>query len=175
MLEVQLNQDKGGPDVSLSELYNELQETVRGMDKMAEPSEIAAAIEDKDLSPQQVVRTLASAVVRSSSQGRSSAGGSASVSRGAGFEDAVLAHLGSMATAMQGIATALGAKPKAVHAALQVLAGEEDEDEEVGADGKPLSAHTHTHACASVRTCAFVRSRALLIAPVRCLHCSPCS
>jgi hypothetical protein len=138
------------------------------MQTMAHPSEIAACIEDKDASPQAVVRSLQSVVDRTrATSGPAGSGGP--VLRGAGFEQAVLAHLGTMAEAMTGIASALGAKPKAVRAALQVLnsaeVGDDATDDEDAED--PMSALMHTRAHQStpvriLRSCAHDRSCALV-------------
>jgi hypothetical protein len=145
VLDAQLAQDESGPDLSLTNLYQELCAEVRSMETMALPAEIAACIEDKDASPQSLTRSLQSVVDRSRAQSSGVAGSGAGVLRGAGFEQAVLAHLGTMAEAMTGIAGALGAKPKAVRAALQVLNSAEvgddasdDEEEE-----EPVSVHMH--------------------------------
>jgi hypothetical protein len=148
-LDTALAQDDAKPDVDMKALYEELCEEVISMQTMALPSEIAAAIEDKESSPQLVNRSLGVAADRTRAHsGGASTAASVSVSRGVGFEQAVLAHLGTMADAMAGIASALGAKPKAVAAALQVLSsleleGDEatDDEEEAAASTLILTAH----------------------------------
>lgn len=159
--------------MQLEELYEELKDSVRGMATMAAPGEINAALEDKEASPPSATRTLTSAVERTSAQQRTGAGAAASVSRGAGFEDAVLAHLGAIADAMQGIAVSLGAKPKTVKAALQVLNSPEAEDKNgekqgstAAATAAPAASAHHSHLLAPVRvllSCAHVRFCTLVV------------
>jgi len=172
VLDAQLKQDEKGPDVNVQELYDELCKEIRGMQTMATPSEVAAAMEDRDASPQSAVRQLASAMARSSESqpSRGASGGAASVSRrgSTGFEDAVLSHLGTIADSMSRIAGALGTKPSAVVSALQILNATEGEDEDAQKDGDKGGSSTSVSASrAPVRSCAYVanvRSHSLLCA-----------
>lgn len=169
VLDAQLKQDETGPDVNVQDLYTELCKEIRGMQTMALPSEISAAMEDKDSSPQAAVRSLATAMASETQRPlRAASGGAASVSRGAGFEDAVLSHLGSIADSMSRIAGALGTKPSAVVSALQILNATEGEDDDAQKDGDKGGSSTSVSASrAPVRSCAYVanvRSHSLLCA-----------
>lgn len=115
----------GAPDYDPDAAWNRLLKRVKGVDTMATPLDMSWAL--KEDSPTQITRALGSVAVRSRAISDTSG---LTVSRDAGYDEAMLAQTTRIADGVESIVQLLGGKPKAVVAALQVFSSTEAEEEE---------------------------------------------